>query len=61
MKNIDDMDYEELFELCYEWTNRDSARFTDRTLKVDAPDSVKKAFEKLKELEKEEDDLGIIG
>ncbi|MCQ2050100.1 MAG: hypothetical protein MJZ22_03735 [Candidatus Saccharibacteria bacterium] len=56
MNNIDDMDYEELFELCYEWTNRDSARFTDRTLKVDAPDSVKKAFEKLKELEKEEDD-----
>lgn len=53
-------EFERLFELCYEWTNRDAATFVDRSLKDNAPDNVKKAFKKLKKLQKEYDDSNIV-
>jgi hypothetical protein len=46
------MDYEELFDLCYDWSNHDAECFLDCSLKKDAPEKVKKAFLKMKEMQK---------
>ena len=53
-------EFEELFELCYEWSNHDAPRFIECSLKKNTPDHVKKAFEKLKKLKKEYDDACIL-
>ena len=53
-------EFEELFELCYEWSNHEAPRFLECSLKKNTPDHVKKAFEKLKKLQKEYDDAGVI-
>lgn len=59
MKNIDDMDYEELFALCYKWSNDDANCFLDCSLKKNTPEFVKKAFAKMKKLQKEFEEQGL--
>lgn len=53
-------EFEKLLELCSKWTNDDAEYIFDCSLKDDAPDDVKKAFEKLKKMQKEYDDAGIF-
>ena len=50
--NMPDPEFVELLNLCYEWTNGDAEYIYECTLKDDAPENVKKAFEKLKKLQK---------
>lgn len=52
MKSIENMDYEELFSLCCDWSNDDAECFLDCSLKKDTPEKVKKAFLKMKEMQK---------
>ena len=61
MKSIENMDYEELFDLCYDWSNHDAECFLDCSLKKDAPEKVKKAFLKMREMQKkfEKDDYTV--
>lgn len=53
MKSIENMDYEELFSLCCDWSNDDAEYFLDCTLKDDTPEYVRKAFAKMKKMQKE--------
>ncbi|MBR2090832.1 MAG: hypothetical protein IJ905_10870 [Fibrobacter sp.] len=53
-------EFEKLLNLCFEWTNRDAEYIYDCTLKDEAPENVKKAFEKLKKMQKEYDDACIL-
>ena len=45
-----DPEFEKLLSLCYEWSNHDAEYIYDSTLREDAPDYVKIAFEKLKKI-----------
>lgn len=54
-----DPEFVKLLDLCFEWTNRDAEYIYECTLKDDAPENVKKAFEKLKKMQKEFDEAGI--
>ena len=53
------MDYEELFELCNEWSNNDAEHFLDCSLKENTPEHVKKAFAEMKKLQKEFEKQGL--
>lgn len=59
MKNIDDMDYEELFVLCNEWSNNDAEYFLDCSLKENTPEHVRKAFAEMKKMQKEFEKRGL--
>ncbi|MBR2090779.1 MAG: hypothetical protein IJ905_10575 [Fibrobacter sp.] len=48
MKSIENMDYEELFSLCCDWSNDDAECFLDCSLKENTPEEVKYAFAKMK-------------
>lgn len=54
-----DPEFAELIVLCNKWTNKDAEYVYECTLRDDAPDHVKKAFEKLKKMQKEFDDKCI--
>lgn len=53
------MDYEELFELCYDWSNHDAECFLDCSLKDNTPEHVRKAFAEMKKLQKEFEKQGL--
>lgn len=59
MENIENMDYEELFALCCKWSNDDAVCFLDCTLKENTPDRVKKAFKRMKKMQKEFEKQGL--
>ena len=59
MKSIENMDYEELFELCYDWSNHDAECFLDCSLKDNTPEHVRKAFAEMKKLQKEFEKQGL--
>ena len=59
MNSIENMDYEELFGLCCNWSNDDAECFLDCTLKDNAPEHVKKAFAEMKNLQKEFEKQGL--
>ena len=53
-------EFEKLLNLCFQWINHDAEYIFDCTLKADAPDFVKKAFDKLKKMQKKYDDACIL-
>lgn len=59
MKSIKNMDYEELFELCYDWSNHDAECFLDSSLKDDTPEHVRKAFAEMKKMQDEFEKQGL--
>ena len=59
MKSIENMDYEELFDLCYNWSNHDPECFLDCTLKDDTPEHVRKAFAEMKKMQEEKQGLTV--
>ena len=54
-----DLEFVKMLDLCFEWTNRDAEYIYECPLKDNAPEDVKKAFEKLKKMQKEFDAAGI--
>lgn len=46
-------EYEKLVSICHDWINDDAEYIFDCSLKKDAPEYIKQAFERLKEIHKE--------
>ena len=59
MKSIENMDYEELFSLCCDWSNDDAECFLDCSLKENTPEEVKYAFAKMKRMQEEFEKQGL--